>query len=357
MLNILFKNKFKWIKIYLCSLAILVLLAFPTMQGFSQDTLTINKVSYAVHSPIVINGDADFMSQAPGEGWDIGGRDGSSTKPFLIENLDISDLSTHGNLIDIRNTQVFFEIRDSHLHEGGTGIFLADVSNARIINNTIDYNTINGIYFENTNRTIISNNGLFASGQNGISGNVSAIVSISNNTLASSTVNGISFNTVVDSTITNNIFIINEVGFYLNDSSSNVITDNLFNNTNSFAIKFTDSTLGNNFTCNSVFKGGTSTSSFGYDDGQNNLIDKNYWSNWSGSGTYSISSASPPGNADQHPYASMAELSQNCYSTTTTTSTTTSTGTTATPGFEIESILGLLLVVGLINYHRRKAFR
>jgi parallel beta-helix repeat protein len=64
-----------------------------------------------IHDPIAITSDANFITQASIEDWDLGGsRDGSATLPFLIENYFINYPSTSG--ISIKDTTLHFEMRN-----------------------------------------------------------------------------------------------------------------------------------------------------------------------------------------------------------------------------------------------------
>ena len=90
-----------------------------------------NVSAYTPHNPIYIDGNADFASQASAEGWP---GDGSAGNPYIIEGYDINASTTNG--IDIRNTDVYFVIRDCYVHDGGVsynGIhFISNMKNGCI---------------------------------------------------------------------------------------------------------------------------------------------------------------------------------------------------------------------------------
>ncbi|MCG2826062.1 MAG: right-handed parallel beta-helix repeat-containing protein, partial [Thermoplasmatales archaeon] len=116
------------------------------------------EVGLTPHAPIYINGDDDFASQAESEGW-IG--IGSATNPYIIENYDINAGTAHG--IEIRNTNVYFIIRNCMIHDGkisedgvygNYGIFFHNVKNGTVDNIT-SYSNFVGIYMQS-----LSNNQL-----------------------------------------------------------------------------------------------------------------------------------------------------------------------------------------------------
>lgn len=100
--------------------------------------LSLNNV--LIHSPINITKNEEFSFLGfLGNGTDI--------NPYIIENLSISDGNM--NLITIMDTNAHFIIRNNSLDGVSaeyTGIYLVNVSNAQIINNSIS-NTNSGIYF------------------------------------------------------------------------------------------------------------------------------------------------------------------------------------------------------------------
>jgi len=106
------------------------------------------------HTPIHINGNADFASQAASEGWQ---GDGTANNPYIIENYDINASTTHG--IYIENTDVYFIIRNCIIHDGKgkyDGIFFYNVKNGKI-DNVTSYNNWNGIYLERSPNNQITN--------------------------------------------------------------------------------------------------------------------------------------------------------------------------------------------------------
>ncbi|MFX0206687.1 MAG: hypothetical protein ACFFDT_11940, partial [Candidatus Hodarchaeota archaeon] len=76
------------------------------------------------HTPILINGNDDFHAQAAANGRDLSNtRDGSASSPYKISNLNISGYSGI-YLIDIRNTDVHFQLSNNSLSMGELGVKL-----------------------------------------------------------------------------------------------------------------------------------------------------------------------------------------------------------------------------------------
>jgi len=89
--------------------------------------------NYEEHTPIVIDGNPNFNDTAITEGWP---GNGTVNNPFIIEGLNITGPSGN-NLIDIKNTDVYFQINNSFLSGGYRAISLDKVENGLISNNSI----------------------------------------------------------------------------------------------------------------------------------------------------------------------------------------------------------------------------
>ncbi|MHA2249358.1 MAG: right-handed parallel beta-helix repeat-containing protein, partial [Candidatus Kariarchaeaceae archaeon] len=127
----------------------------------TRSQIELHSDPYQEHVPISIDGDSDFHFQAFGN-WDLGyTRNGSASKPYVITGYNIT--SSTSNLIDIRNTDVYFEISDNVL-------------------DGID-RSYDGIYFNNTNNGMISNNKIFRADYG-----VRLIVSSSNNVILNNSI-------------------------------------------------------------------------------------------------------------------------------------------------------------------------
>ncbi|MFX1559791.1 MAG: nitrous oxide reductase family maturation protein NosD [Promethearchaeota archaeon] len=234
------------------------------------------------HGPIAIDGDANFSATAFLEGWP---GYGSPEHPFIIDGLDIDLGGAPGNCIGISNTQVSFIIRNCILTgavistpwgAGGWGIYLLNVANGELVNNTCldtdgsgifllasDYNTLadntcintgNGIDLCISNHNTVANNTCNTDG-NGIwlTGNHTTVV---NNTCNSNGGHGIKLeisnsNTVADNTCTSN----GEDGISLDDSHFNIVTNNMCNSSNYNGIELylsDDNTLESNICINNT---------------------------------------------------------------------------------------------------------
>ncbi|MFX1255443.1 MAG: NosD domain-containing protein [Promethearchaeota archaeon] len=150
---------------------------------------SVSPSNYVDQDPISINGNADFLAQAAQEKWN---GTGSPMNPIIISNYSISNSSS--NLLEIKNTDLYFEIKNnllSNFERTIIGIFLSNTTNGLIFNNsvrgcvssikmdscfgnnissnTIQNNTNSAIYLTNSIKTFISNNDFIQSG--GISQN------------------------------------------------------------------------------------------------------------------------------------------------------------------------------------------
>ncbi|MFX1254404.1 MAG: nitrous oxide reductase family maturation protein NosD [Promethearchaeota archaeon] len=111
---------------------------------------------YVEHSPIFIDGDEDFYTQAISEGW-LG--KGTPEDPYIITNYHIK--SSLGKLIEIRNTNTYFIISDNLIEgvyeESDYGIYLENVAHGTIINTIIHTNWC-GIWLNSSSYNVIANN-------------------------------------------------------------------------------------------------------------------------------------------------------------------------------------------------------
>ena len=103
-------------------------------------------------NPISINGNADFNSQAKSNGW-IG--TGLVTNPYIITGLNIT--TTLSNAISIQNTDVYFIIENCLLLASSNGVYLNQVTNG-VLNNNTSINNKNGFFVINSNLIQINNN-------------------------------------------------------------------------------------------------------------------------------------------------------------------------------------------------------
>ncbi len=110
------------------------------------------------HVPIAVDGDTNFSVTALLEGWFGNGTLGN---PYIIEDFDIDRGGAPGHCISISNTRVHFIIRNCNLIganvDPGSGIYLNNVTNGQLINNTTT-NNHNGIYLYQSNSNTLVNN-------------------------------------------------------------------------------------------------------------------------------------------------------------------------------------------------------
>lgn len=132
--------------------------------NIAENAIMSIKSGYENHSPILIDGNNDFHYIASLESWD---GDGSEQKPYSITNLNITN-QTSINLIEIKNTDLYFNISNNLLIGGTDGIKLDNVTNGLIINNQIANNTSNGIFLKDSIENSIQNNVVKFSPQSGI---------------------------------------------------------------------------------------------------------------------------------------------------------------------------------------------
>ncbi|MHA2247163.1 MAG: right-handed parallel beta-helix repeat-containing protein [Candidatus Hodarchaeales archaeon] len=213
---------------------------------------SIFSVKYQTRDPIYIYGNDNFSDTATTKGW-VG--DGMKSTPIIIEGFNISGSDAS---IKIVNTSLFFQIRSCLLIGGNNGIYLSNVTNGYIVentihnanddaidlrnsygntitNNTLYNNIVDGIFLDGSCNNTILNNTCFNNGQSGINvysyGSLSRNNSIKNNNLINNEVGIINF--AQNSTIANNT-ILNSTNFGillfgLNNNANAIINNNLTN--------------------------------------------------------------------------------------------------------------------------------
>ncbi len=169
----------------------------------SHSLKVINPVfaSFNESSPITINGDADFISQANSSGWD---GNGTEVSPFIISGLNITSALIGNPLVDISDTTVHFVLENNLLVGGSVGLSLDTVSNGRISNNTVRASSGYGVYLYQVNSCLVSENDIHENDGIGMLADYSNHSDIRSNTIYE-----------------NNI-----AGLYLRDSPNNAIVSN-----------------------------------------------------------------------------------------------------------------------------------
>jgi len=232
------------------------------------------------HAPIYIDGNLGFTKPDPVNG----GGSGTENDPYIIENWDINASSANG--IEIRNTTAYFIIRNCYVHDEKSywkeGIYLYNVTNGRIENNTAENNWF-GIYLDYSNNNVVENStarnnlgGIFLwDSDNNL---ISSIVSENNPLFEGYASAGIILANSSNNTLTNNACDNNFFGIYDSSSSNNTLDNNTCNH-NFRGIHLDDSnneTLINNILSNNRYNfgvWGSSISHFVHDIDTSNLVD------------------------------------------------------------------------------------
>ncbi|MFW9990960.1 MAG: nitrous oxide reductase family maturation protein NosD [Candidatus Odinarchaeota archaeon] len=253
---------------------------------------------YEYHSPISINSNAEFLDQALIERWP---GDGTADNPVIIDGLVI--VNTSANLIDIRDTDLFFVISDCYLVGGWSGICLDKVSNGIIVNNHMVNISVVGIDCFNSTNNSIHGNEFYSNSWCSIFINESNFNNIASNTVHYSTwgiylrfssycnatgntvvksEEGISliggaFNTVLNNSVSNSSYN----GFRVEISQNNIITRNFIANNTLYGISLIDA--GNNTVKRNAFADNNLVGSSQANDHAptaTNAFSYNYWSDW-----------------------------------------------------------------------------
>ena len=196
----------------------------PIEDTFYQN-IKMPKIS-AFNESIFIDGNNTFAAKAISEGWS---GDGSLNDPYIIENYTIQALSEHG--IEIRNTNLHFIIRNVSITNGRSnyyhGIYLYNVTNGILENNTADNNLAGFLLVDSDNNTLNDNVAI-----NNLHG--FRFWHSNNNTLTNSTANsnleyGIYLDNSNYNNITRNTLFFNELGSIFEvDCVGNEISDNVY---------------------------------------------------------------------------------------------------------------------------------
>ena len=207
------------------------------------DGFTASALLYTESIPVHILNNTDFANQASVNSWD---GNGSMNDPYIIEELNITD--SESPLIQIGNTTVFFEVRGCLLVGSSTGIFLENVTNAKVWNNTIRDSASSGILIAESVSVKVTNNSI--SGISGVDSTGVYFIGSNYCELSNNTIGAVSgWNILIDyshnCSITDNyISMAGYDGIRLRDSSQNNITLNEIDNSNLSGIK-----LGNSHKC------------------------------------------------------------------------------------------------------------
>ena len=175
------------------------------------------------HGPITIAGDANFSDTALLEAWP---GDGSPENPYIIDGLDIDLGGKAGYCISIRNTRVNFTISNCNLTGAEFGIYLENVTNGELFNNTCNSNDI-GIHLYESDSNTVANNMCTSKGGDGIRLLLSYHNTVVYNNCSSNTEDGIRLLFSYPNIVANNNCSSNtENGIRLWHSHSNTVANN-----------------------------------------------------------------------------------------------------------------------------------
>jgi len=201
------------------SILIIVGFVFPLLVNFRfnfsvEQNFIENIECSALQAPIFINDTATGVNAhnwtwAEEQPWCSGS--GTDIDPYIIQNLTINGFET-ASCIEIRNSTVFFIIKDCMLYNSSTssdnaGIKLVNVNNGTLFNNNCSFNENFGIYLSESDFNNITENTANNNGGIGI------IIYIDCN------------NNIVSGNTANN----NNDGIYIGESDNNIITGNTAN--------------------------------------------------------------------------------------------------------------------------------
>jgi len=213
---------------------ILTFYANDTLGSIGFRTVSIEKNYVYWHlNPIIINdaGDGNYTwEEASKWGWCSG--IGTITDPYIIDSIIISGLNST-SCIEIRNSKVFFEVRNCVFINSGSGAFdagikLVNTSNGILTSNNCSMNSNFGIILIDCSNIIIQNSNMNSNSIGGIYLLFSNNNSIINN---AKTINynghyGIKFNSSLNNVISRNRLAHNYYGIFLYRSNNTIVRDN-----------------------------------------------------------------------------------------------------------------------------------
>jgi parallel beta-helix repeat protein len=182
------------------ALAVAVVLAM-LMVGFvplceSVEGLNVSSPMDTSHSPIMIDGDADFATQATFNGWP---GHGTQTDPFIISHIAIR-CDANVRAIVIGNTTVFFQIANCSISpidpqtlvwsSYSAGVQLTNVTNARLSGVAIT-SFMYGIFINECRNVRVDNTTVSGSMASDIRASYSSYLTLENNTITDCNSSGI----------------------------------------------------------------------------------------------------------------------------------------------------------------------
>ena len=187
------------------------------------------RISYTIHAPIYIDGNAGFLESNASTGISCG--NGTALNPYIIENWDINASAANG--IEIRNSNVYFTIRYCYVHDGRLsfeGICLQNCRNGTLSNNNCSNNNY-GIGLYATINNTLENNTCNSNNWHGIELWGSSDNTLSNNTCSSNIHYGMYLYSSSDNTMEKNMIgSNNDAGILIYTSSNNTLNNNCCSN-------------------------------------------------------------------------------------------------------------------------------
>ena len=177
--------------------------------------------AYTPHTPILIEGDANFTA-ANG----VTGGSGTPADPYLIEGWEID--ASAGKGIEVSSTNAHFVIRGVYIHSGGflfDGIALDGVSNAAIESSTLEQDRRGIALAYSTNVTLTGNN-VTSNVDHGVDLGNSANVTVTANNVYSNSGYGILLVSSTDITVADNDVSGNWDGIGLESSTNVTVASN-----------------------------------------------------------------------------------------------------------------------------------
>jgi len=200
---------------------------------------------------IIINGDVDFELKASDMGF---AGDGTSTSPYRIRIISIDLAGDFGHCINISNTRAYFVISGCTLVGAnvsqGAGIYLRNVTNGILIDNTCSNNQY-GIHLVNSTYNHMMRNNCSDNINTGMcledGSNINELV----NNSCSNMVYGIALYSSHSNTIEENNCTLNtNDGILVDSGNKNIFSRNLCNNNARYGFYMTGSSSSNSFTNN-----------------------------------------------------------------------------------------------------------
>ncbi len=221
------KSEFK-LFLAVCFVILLIFGSDPTKNPIDyesgSDLIEIPLVA-GPHIPISINGNTELATFITNEG--LSGL-GTYVSPYIIEDYTINASTANG--IHIQNTNKYLIVRNCTVFDGNIstyyGIYLSNVMNMTLNNNTLN-NNVRGIYLSSSTNNTLTGNTLILNTQIGIN-----LENSNNNTLYGNNVSYSDWNGIKLESSSNNTLLVNNVnnnaqfGIQVSSSSNNILVGN-----------------------------------------------------------------------------------------------------------------------------------